>query len=41
MTDSPLDRGEVDEMSESLSELREDVEETEETFLSLCAVARS
>ena len=41
VTDSPLDRGEVDETSESLSELREDDDETEETFLSLCAVARS
>jgi hypothetical protein len=40
VTEVPLDRGD-DEVSESLSEFRDDADDTDDTFLIFCAVARS
>jgi hypothetical protein len=39
--EAPLDRDGIEEPSESLSEVLEECDETDETFLSLCAVATS
>jgi hypothetical protein len=41
VTEAPRERADVDDTSESLSELRDEADDIEETFLNLCAVATS
>jgi hypothetical protein len=39
--DAPLDREGIEEASESLSDIPDECDETDDTFLSLCAMATS